>query len=48
MLGTVKLSIIYLRHKYCDIRRLGQVCHNLDVSQIPILLLNGDRRGVQQ
>ncbi len=48
MLSTVKLSITYLRHKYCDMSRLGQVCHNLDVSQIPILLFNGDRRGLQK
>ncbi len=48
MLGTVKLSITYLRHKHCDIRRLGQVCHNLDVSQIPRLPFNGDGRGLQQ
>ncbi len=36
MLGTVKLSITYLIHKYCDIRRLGQVSHNLDGSQTRI------------
>jgi hypothetical protein len=48
MLGTVKLSIIYLRHKYCDIRRLRQVSHNLDVSQIPILMFDGDRRRLQK